>query len=85
MAKRKSTKGQTKVYNTYTNYTSVQNVYHNMKLQLPSFSKITYVQLPTMAELLAQHIIASTHPVRFLNTIEVIKSDLLAQTPGHVF
>jgi hypothetical protein len=56
-----------------------------MKLQLPSFSKITYVQLPTMAELLAQHIIASTHPVRFLNTIEVIKSDLLAQTPGHVF
>jgi hypothetical protein len=66
---------RTTVYKTYTNYTSVQNVYHNMKLQLPSFSEITYVQLPTMAELLTQHIIASTHPVRFLNTIEVIKSD----------
>ena len=85
MAKRKSAKGQTTVYKTYTNYTSVQNVYHNKKMQLPSFSEITYVQLTTMAELLSQHKIASIHPVRYLKTIEVIKSDLLTQTPGHVF
>jgi hypothetical protein len=38
-----------------------------------------------MAELLTQHKIASTHPVRFLNTIEVLKSDFLTQTLGHVF
>jgi hypothetical protein len=54
-------------------------------MQLPSFSEITYVQLTTMAELLSQHKIASIHPVRYLKTIEVIKSDLLTQTPGHVF
>ena len=30
-----------------------------------------------MAELLTQHKIATTHPVRFLNTIEVLKSDFL--------
>jgi hypothetical protein len=85
MAKRKSAKGQTMVSKTYTNYTSVQNVYHSKKMQLSSFSEITYVQLTTMAELLSQHKIASIHPVRYLNTIEVIKSDLLTQTPGHVF
>jgi hypothetical protein len=38
-----------------------------------------------MAELLAQHKIASTHPVRFLSTIEILKSDFSTQTPGHVF
>ena len=33
-----------------------------------------------MAELLTQHKIASTNPVRFLSTIEVLKSDFLTQT-----
>jgi len=34
-----------------------------------------------MAELLTQHKIATTHQVRFLNTIVVRKSDFLTQTP----
>ena len=72
MAKRKSTEGQTTIYKTYTNYTSVQNVYHNTILQPPSLSEITYVQLPTMEELLTQHKIASTHPVIYLNTMEAL-------------
>ena len=49
--------------------------------QLFRMFNTTYVQLPIMAELLTQHKIATTHQVRFLNTIVVRKSDFLTQTP----